>query len=137
MFIILLLACGSGSSHSPGGETIDIVEGTYTGYLAEGDMDFGVRVADEDSTLDVRFYEHEAELWAFVSFRGKMAVRGVVFTAEDLTIEGVTVDGDDLTTEVRLDGLQFGVTGRFEDEDQSLALDIEDIGALPLYLVEP
>ena len=100
-------------------------------------MDFGVRVADEDSTLDVRFYEHEAELWAFVSFRGKMAVRGVVFTAEDLTIEGVTVDGDDLTTEVRLDGLQFGVTGRFEDEDQSLALDIEDIGALPLYLVEP
>jgi len=76
MMILLLVACNSdGGSHAKGGETIDLVDGTYIGYPAEGEPAKGVRVRDDDSTFAVRFYEHENELWAYVSFRGRMTVR--------------------------------------------------------------
>lgn len=136
--VLLLVACGSdGGTHAKGGETIDLVDGTYIGYPAEGNPAKGVRVKDPDSTFAVRFYEHEGELWAFVSFRGKMVVRafglGIVLTEEDATVEGVTVDGDDLTCQVQLDGIDFDVTGLFHDNRSSLYLDVTDIGTMTLY----
>jgi hypothetical protein len=137
MTILLLVACGSGGgTHVVGGETIDLVDGTYVGYPAEGDPAEGVRVRDADSTFAVRFYEHEGDLWAFVSFRGEMVVRalglGIVLTAEDVTIEGVTVSGNDLSCAIELAGINFDVTGLFADERESLYLDVTDIGTLTL-----
>jgi len=135
--VLLLVACGSdGGTHAKGGETIDMVDGTYVGYPAEGDPADGVRVADADSTFAVRFYEHDAELWAFVSFRGKMIIRklglAIIVKVEDATVEGVTVDGDDLRCQVELNGIDFDVTGLFHDDRASLYLDVTDIGTMTL-----
>ncbi len=137
MLILLLVACDSGGgSHAKGGVTINLVDGTYIGYPAEGEPAKGVRVRDADSTFAIRFYEHESDLWAFVSFRGWMTVRayGLIITlkAEDATVEGVTVDGDNLQSTVRFDGIDFDVTGLFEDNRATLYLDIEDIGTMTL-----
>lgn len=130
MLMVMMIACSDPSSQ--GGTTIDLVDGTYIGYPAEGDPADGVRVRNEDSTLAVRFYEQDSELWAFVSFRGRMVVNGLVIKEEDSTIEGVTVDGTDLWCTVAFVGFRFGVTGLFTDDLGSLYLDISNVGTMTL-----
>lgn len=131
MFMTWMLACSAPNAWV--GETIDLVDGTYVGYPADGDPAKGVKVRDANSTLTVQFYEQNRELWALVSFRGRMVVKGWVIKAEDSTIEGVTVDGDDLWCQMVMDGVNFGVTGLFMDDRASLYLDITRIGTLTLY----
>ncbi len=135
MFMILLLACGAGTI-APG-RTIDIIDGTYVGYPADGEPADGVRVLNTDSFLTVTFYDRESVLWAFVGFRGRMVVQGLVIKFEDSWIEGVTVDGDDLWCEVALNGVAFDVTGLFADERASLYLDITGVGTMTLYRQGP
>lgn len=130
MLMVMMIACSDPSN--PGGTTIDLVDGTYIGYPADGDPADGVRVRNEDSTLAVRFYEQDSDLWAFVSFRGRMVVDGLVLKEEDSTIEGVTVDGTDLWCTVAFVGFRFGVTGKFSDDLGSLYLDISNVGSMTL-----
>ncbi len=126
---LLLAACGAGD-----GETIDMVDGTYVGLPAGGDLADGIRVTDEETTITIRFKDEDSELWADVSLRGEVVALGITFTAEDSTIEGVTVDGDDLACKIDLGGFVFNVVGLFADARASLVLDIEGLGAMTLFL---
>jgi len=129
MIMALLVACGTG-----GGETIDMVDGTYVGFPANGDMEDGIQVRDEDTTITVRFRDEESELWASISLRGEIVAHGLTFTAEDTTIKGVTVDGNDLACQIDLGGFVFDVTGLFAAERASLSLDIDGLGTMTLFL---
>ncbi len=130
MIMALLVACGAG-----GGETVDMVDGTYVGNPADEDMDDGIRVTDDETTLTIRFRDEESELWASVSLRGEVVAHGLKFTAEDTTIEGVTVRGNDLACQIDLGGFVFDVTGLFSDAMASLFLDIDGLGTMTLDLV--
>lgn len=129
MMMALLVACGAG-----GGETVDMVDGTYVGFPADGSMEDGIQVKDDETTITIRFRDEESELWAGVSLRGKIVALGLTFTAEDTTIEGVTVRGDDLACQIDLGGFAFDVTGLFADERASLFLDIDGLGTMTLFL---
>ena len=131
MLILFILGCGGGT-HIVGGGTIDLMDGTYIGYPSEGSTAEGVKVRDEDSTLAMRFYAKDEELWTLMSFRGDMVVDGIVLKEEDCTIEGMTVDGAILTSSVELSGMTFNMTGLFDDGRSSLALVVTNLGSLTL-----
>lgn len=130
MFGLLFLACaGTG-----GGETIDIIEGTYLGFPGDGSPVDGVQVLDKDSTFKIEFYEHDRELWADLDFDGKMNIHGFVIEHEDNTIEGVTVDGTTLACVVLIEGFSFKVDGQFSSAFLSLDLSVQSIGTMTLFL---
>lgn len=115
--------------------TIDFVDGTYEGKLTDGDLKGRVDVIDRDSSLEVRFYAKEGELWAHVTFRGEARVDYVIghYTLEgpdSNTIEGVTVDGNELWCDYDVDVTKLSVYGRFEDGRRRLMLDVEALGTL-------
>ena len=126
---LLLHACGAGEV-----ETIDMVQGTYVGFPADGDMAESVRITDDETTITIRFKDEDSDLWADVSLRGEVVALAITFTAEDSTIEGVTVDGNDLACKIDLGGFVFNVVGLFADARSSLFLDIEGLGAMTLFL---
>jgi hypothetical protein len=129
MIVMLVMACGGS-----GGETIDLVEGTYRGFPADGEPDDGVRVNDEGSTFTIAFFEHDTELWADLDFRGKMTIHGFVIKEEENTIEGVTVDGTDLACKVFIEGFSFQVEGVFSADFGSLFLDVQHVGTMTVFL---
>lgn len=119
----------------PAGETIDIVEGTYEGRLRDGDLQNKVDLVDRDSWLEVRFYTKEDDLWARVIFHGEVRVNYIVghYTLDgpdSNTVEGVTVDGNELWCDYDVDITKLSVYGRFEDDRRSLMLDVEALGTL-------
>lgn len=131
MITLLLVGCLSGK-----GETIDIIEGTYLGFPADGISVDGVRVEEQDSTFEIEFYEHDRELWADLDFDGRMIIYGFVIEHEDNTIEGVTVDGTDLACIVLIEGFSFQVDGRFSTDFVSLFLDVQSFGTMTLFLLD-
>lgn len=117
-----------------GGETIDIIEGTYRGLPGDGVPYAGVIVKDEDSTFEIAFREEKRELWADLEFHGNMVVYGFVIQDETNSIEGVTVDGVDLMCTVPIEGFSFAVAGTFSTNFSSLFLDVESVGRMTLFL---
>lgn len=128
MLMLLLLACGGAG----GGETIDLVDGTYRGRPADGEPENGVQVRDEDSTFTVAFSEHDGELWADLAFRGEMVIHGFPIEKEDDVIEGVTVDGVELACTISIEGFLFRIEGTFADDRASLVIDVQHVGTMTL-----
>ena len=131
MLLALMVACNAG-----GGETIDLIEGVYVGFPAEGDPVDGVNVTDADSIFEIEFYEHDRELWADLAFDGEMVIHWFVIKEENNTIEGVTVDGLDLTCVVMIEEFSFNVEGLFSSDFESLHLDVTSVGTMTLTLEE-
>lgn len=129
MITLLLVGCLSGK-----GETIDIIEGTYLGYLRDGTSVDGVQVEEKDSTFKIEFYEHTRELWADLDFDGRMNIYGFVIEHEDNTIEGVTVDGTTLACVVLIEGFSFKIDGRFSSDFVALSLNVQSIDTMTLFL---
>lgn len=128
--MLLLWGCGA-----TGGETIDIVEGRYLGHPSEGKPDDGVRTPDADTTFGILFREHDRELWADVELNGAMVLHGITVEDEEDTIEGVTVDGNELSSALKVEGIVFAVDGRFKDNRASLSIDVQHVGQMTLFLV--
>lgn len=128
--MLLLLACGGA-----GGETIDIMEGLYRGNPADGKPENGVSTPDPDTTFDILFYEHGHELWADIALNGTMHIHGFKVTDEEDTVEGVTVDGIALRCALTVEGIGFKVNGTFANDRASLAIDVQHVGQMTLFLV--
>lgn len=133
---ILSIVAAVGCESSPYvGETVDIVDGTYMGRLADGELANRVDLVDPASSLEVRFFEDEGELNARTIFRGEIGIGYVVGTytldgPEYDTVHGVTVDGDELWTEYDASVKMLEVYGLFDSGRTELMLEIESLGTL-------
>ncbi len=126
---LLLVSCSSR------GLTIDMVEGTYRGFPADGEPDDGVSIPDSDTTFEVRFFDHNHELWADIEIDGAIIIHGIKIEDDENTIEGVTVDGTDLTCALTVEFFTFQIVGSFSGDFSALAIDVDSIGSMDLNLV--
>lgn len=130
MLMVLLMACDGA-----GGETVDIVEGTYVGHPSEGTPEEGVTTPDPDTTFTIEFRKEGDELWADIRLHGTMVIHGAPVEDDDNTIEGVTVDGTNLDCSLTIDVFTFDVTGTFSGDFAALAIDVQHVGTMTLELV--
>ncbi len=128
-FFLLLVGCEAG------GETIDMVEGTYMGFPADGEPDEGVSILDSDTVFEVRFFDQDRELWADIEIDGAIIIHGIKIEDDENTVEGVTVDGTDLTCALTVELFTFQIVGFFSSDFRRLAIDIDSIGSMSLDLV--
>ncbi|MBI1908381.1 hypothetical protein HYS28_03110 [Candidatus Uhrbacteria bacterium] len=127
-----------GCSDPPPGETIDIVTGTYFGYLDEADLLPAVAITEDGSSLEVALYEEDAVLWAKATFRGEIVKGLIVLRGTEVdTIEGVTVDGTDLSCVYVASEVPLDVTGTFTADFTTLDLTVEKVGTVRMALEEP
>lgn len=127
---LCLVGCSGG-----GGETIDMVSGTYEANLAQ-DAIITPDVTLKDpkhSWLFVRFYDPDPgdgtdELWADVTLDAQILVYGLEVDEESPTIQGVTVDDFQLECQLELQLVTLGVTGEFSHDMQELHLNVERVG---------
>lgn len=117
---------------APTAETVDVLTDSYVGEVHSDNL-VDTLTVDEGSTLAVGFYTHGEDLWAGVRFEGVMhqgiiAVKGPQVD----TIEGVTVDGNNLACTYS----GHVVTGTFANDRRTLELVVADVGKVDLLRVE-
>lgn len=127
---LCLVGCGAS-----GGETIDMVSGTYEADLARDALiTQDVTLKDPDNAwLFVHFYDPHPndgmdELWADVTLAAEILVYGQDVEEESPTIEGVTVDDRLLVCHLKLSVANLKVDGEFSEDMQELYLNVERVG---------
>ena len=128
---VLCVVLGLGAC-APTAETVDVLTDNYVGEVHSDNL-VDTLTVDEGSTLGVGFYTKGDALWAGVRFEGVMHQGIIVVEGPQVdTIEGVTVDGNDLSCVYK----DHAVTGTFADDRGTLQLVVADVGTVDLLRVE-
>ena len=128
---VLCVVLGLGAC-APTAETVDVLTDNYVGEVHSDNL-VDTLTVDEGSTLGVGFYTKGDALWAGVRFEGVMHQGIIAVEGPQVdTIEGVTVDGNDLSCVYK----DHAVTGTFADDRGTLQLVVAVVGTVDLLRVE-
>jgi hypothetical protein len=119
-----------------GGPT-EFIEGTWTGFVADGDLDAGVELVDPLTTFTITVYPGQTwegrELWADIVIDGAMEVYGVALDgAEEDTVTDVHLADTRLLVKPKVGGLTLKTRGRYSEDFEQLELDVRFVGELYL-----
>lgn len=138
--VSLLVGCGPGIAS----------EGRIPSQSYQGEID-AARLADgvkelESSSLRVDFFPCNGGQCAEVDFDGKLAVIGIVIDGSPpQTVEGVLIDGKELSCETEVNGYLLRIEGTFSKDRSILDASVYDIlmwseiflGSIRLERIDP
>lgn len=136
--LLCLWGCGSG------GKTLDMVKGEYAADLAQdAKLSPNLTLKDpSDAWLFVTFFDPDPddgvdELWADINLDAEVLVYDKEIEEDSDPIKGVTVDGLLLDCQLILPLVTLKVEGEFSEDMLELHLDVEKVGEVDMFLVEP